>query len=475
MDEKSGIMRFWHSPKFQWDLVDFDIFLITAHTRMLAEQGIISSAVFEKLVDGLIKLRKQIKDGEFVFSSDDKDISVAVLRGLSEIVGEIGELTTIAKSVNDQVTTDIRLWLREEVLKILDLLIGLRAQLCDLAQRDLDIIVPGYTHMQPASPILISHWWLAQEARYSRDQARLRQFYDRMNKLPLGAFMLAGTSQPINRHRVAQLLNFDSPIDNSLDAVSDRDYIAEFASIASLSGLHLTQLANDLLIWATQEFGFIKVQKAFGFSAASIPHKRNCEMLEVLRSRPARLTSAHQEVIMVLRSVSMGFSQDLEELLPVLFTCVREWKSLLELATELLPSVQVNSERTKEAARIDTINAGIAVDFLIVNGVPPEQAKRAVDYLLHYCQERHRSLADLALNEWLQYSPAFNDEIFKLIRSEESIESRTSYGGTAHSQVASALDSVRSQIVQDKSVLPASSIPQLQKLEKLENLSSGKL
>ena len=227
--------------------------------------------------------------GKPVLESNDIDIHAAIHRRLHHIVGDMADVVRIAKSHNDQIATDIRLWLRDATIDIFSRLCDVRFLLLQLAQRDLEAVMPGYTHMQPAMPILLAHWWLANETRLRRDFSRLVDFYKRMNALPLGACQLAGTNQPIDRQLVAQYLGFDSVMENSLDAVSDRDYLIEFSSAAALIGVHLSQMSSELLLWSTQEFAFVRLPRAFVFRSQSMPQKRNPELLEILRSRPSVL------------------------------------------------------------------------------------------------------------------------------------------------------------------------------------------
>jgi argininosuccinate lyase len=384
-------------------------------------------------------------------------------------VGDLSSTLRIAKSANDQIATDVRLWLRESVFDFFGELLSLRQEILTLAERDLEVVMPGYTHMQPAMPILLAHWWLAHEARFRRDFERLRDFYRRLNILPMGAGMLAGTSQPIDRGLVAQYLGFDGVIENSLYAVSDRDFLVEFGSFGSLAGMHISQLAADLLIWATQEFGFIKLPKAFVFRSSSMPGKRNPIALEVMRSRPSTIFGRLIEFIATLKSIPSGYCHDLQECMPGLLELVDNLRFLLELTRAVLPAIEFNAERMKDMASADLTNASAAMEFLIDGGMPADKAGKTVEQLVKYCKQRNKGLADLALSEWQQFSPAFDQEIYKHVTVEQSVGQLTSFGGTGHEQVIAALAQARQSVHEDRSLLPASASERLQ-IRELQNI-----
>src|SRR5579875_2371568 len=279
-EEASKLSRLWRSPDVERILSRYDIESTAAHVRMLGETGIVHDSVAHSVLEAR----------------------------LGELVGEAAATVRVAVSTNDQLATDIRLWLRDVVVELFGSLIDLRSTLIDLADRDMQVLMPGYTHMQPAMPILLSHWWLAIEARFRADFTRLSDLYRRLNALPLGAGALSGIAQPIDRQLVARYLGFDEVIENSLIAVFDRDYLIEFASFASVAGLHLSQVGADLLMWSTQEFGFVSLRKAFVFPSRTMPQKRNPVVLEVLRSRPSIILGRLVEFVSTLKAVPMGFS-----------------------------------------------------------------------------------------------------------------------------------------------------------------------
>jgi argininosuccinate lyase len=460
MPAASQLARFWHNAKVEPVLLKYDLLSSYAHVRMLGETGIVGKDEANKVLAGLAQIDSELASGKEFLQVDDLDIHLGLERRLREIIGDAAEVLRIAKSSNDQIASDIRLWLREETINIASDLATLRQTIINLTQRDLEVIVPGYTHLQPAMPILLSHWWLAHEARFRRDSERAQECYRRINRLPLGAGALAGIHQPIDRNLVATYLGFESVIENSLDAVSDRDYLIEFATFAVLTGTHLSQLAQDLLVWQTHEFGFIRLRKPFALGSLTMPQKRNPELLEVLRARPALFAARLTEIILQLKDLPMGYCQDLQESLSGLLDVVETLKSLLQLANTLLPSIEVDAERMKQAAYADLTNASNAVDFLVTKGVVAEQAGRIVQSLTQYCKERRKYLSDLAINEWQYFSPAFDEDIYRYVTIEESLSSISSFGGTSSAQVAAALSRAKESVAQDMKQIESISLAQ---------------
>jgi len=452
------VRRFWQGPNVEQALLHADIMTTTAHVHMLAETGIVDKQVATEVLKALNQIASDLLDGKSPLSAEDPDIHVAVHRRLHELIGEKADVVRIAKSHNDQIATDIRLWLRGQTMEIFERLLSLRGDFIALAQRDIEAIMPGYTHMQPAMPILLSHWWLANEARFRRDFQRLQDVYKRLNVLPLGACQLAGTNYPIDRELVARFLNFDSVMENSLDAVCDRDYLIDFSSFASVLGLHISQMASELLLWSTQEYGFVRLPRAFVFRSQSMPQKRNAELLEILRSRPSLLSGRLMEFLSELKGLSLSFSQDLQECLPGLLDVVDNLKFILELAHVLLPVLKIDVERMREKAKSDLTNASNAVDFLVDRDMSVDKASKIVESIIAYCKERGRNLADLTMNEWSLFSPAFNHDIYEYVSLEHSVDSRDSFGGTSHEQVEQALNRAANTLESDRNSITKLSI-----------------
>jgi argininosuccinate lyase len=448
--EFNQVRRFWQHPLLERTLLHYDVLSSIAHVRMLGKTGIVDAQNAEKVVLALEQIGNELSEGLNFISPDDADIHEGLERRLNEIVGEMSAVLRIAKSTNDQDATDVRLWLRDAVYDVFQALILIRTHLTELAKRDLDVVMPGYTHMQPALPILLGHWWLANEARFRRDFHRLADFHHRLNVLPLGACVLAGTPEPIDRKMVADELGFDDVIDNSVDAVSDRDFVIEFGACASLIGVHLSQMSSELLLWATQEFGFVKLPRRFVFDSSTMPSKRNPELLEVLRSRPATLFGRLMEHLTQLKAIPLGYSQDLQESLPGLFQSAEIMRELLNLASVMIPNVEIDAERMREMACADMLNATNAKNYLVSRDIPEDKASKVMEALTNYCKARGKYFSDLSLSEWQQFSPAFENDIYQYVTMENSVASFCSFGGSSREQVEFALSRAAEVLTRDQ-------------------------
>lgn len=448
--EFNQVRRFWQHPSLERTLLYYDVVSSIAHVRMLGKTAIVDSQNAEQVIAALEQISKELADGSNFISPDDADIHEGLERRLNQIVGEMSAILRIAKSTNDQDATDVRLWLRDAVFDVFQALLQIRAHLTELAKRDLDVVMPGYTHMQPALPILLAHWWLANEARFRRDFHRLAEFHRRLNVLPLGACVLAGTPEPIDRKMVADELGFDDVIDNSVDAVSDRDFVIEFGASASLIGVHLSQMSSELLLWATQEFGFVKLPRRFVFDSATMPMKRNPELLEVLRSRPSTLFGRLVEHLTQLKAIPLGYSQDLQESLPGLFQSAEILRELLNLASAMIPNIEIDAARMREMACADMLNASNAKNYLVSRDIPEEKVSTVIEALTNYCNARGKFLSDLSLSEWQQFSPAFENDIYQYVTMENSVASFCSFGGSSRDQVEFALTRATEALTRDQ-------------------------
>ncbi len=442
--------RFLDKPAVESRLLLCALASTTAHVEMLRQTGIVEKESAAAILNALAQLTREERAGNHFLLPVDGDVYEAIDRRLRESIGDDVVLLRKAKSKNDQTATDLRLYLRAEVLKLAQLLLDLRKLLIDLATRDIEVVMPGYTHMQPAEAILLSHWWLMNECRFARDFSRLLELFTRINFLPLGACVMAGSREPIDRDFVARKLGFDGVIQNSLDAVTDRDYQIEFAATASLLGLHLSQLGSELLLWATQEYAFITLPRHLLVHSHTMPFKRNPELLEVLRARPSLIFGRLMEFITELKAVPTGFSQDLQESIPGIADVAETLRLLLELAAGILPGIEPDQLRMKEVACADLVNVGNALDYLLERGVEKNIAVRSLEHLSTYCRTRNKYLSDLSLNEWQRYSPAFEMDIYEHISMEDSIGAYCSFGGSSTEQVELALTRAREALQKDE-------------------------
>ncbi|MBK9142540.1 MAG: argininosuccinate lyase [Candidatus Melainabacteria bacterium] len=422
-----------------------------AMVTTLVRQDLVSEAAGEELLQALSTIRDEILAGDCLSAIEDPDLYTGLRRRLFELAGERASLVDIALFQNDQLATDLRLWLREACLGVLGELNRLRSEILELADRHCEVVMPGYTHLQPAVPELLAHWWLASAERLERDQTRLRDVFARINLCPLGGHAFAGATQPVDRESLCALLGFDGVIENSLDAVSDRDFVVEFAAAATLVGVHVSQLASELLVWSSREFGFVRLPRSFSFRSQNFPQKRNPELLEVLRSRASQLSGRLQQFVSELKGLTVSYSHDLEESLPGILDMVENLHFILDLSSVVLPAMVFDTRRMHEAASIDAANAGSAADFLIERGLPPEKATDIVERILEYCKERKKHFVDLAPGEWQQFSPAFDNEVYSYVSAASSIDQRDTFGGTARSQVEGSIRRARATLAEDQS------------------------
>lgn len=442
--------RFFDKPAIESKLLLCALASTSAHVEMLGHTGIIDLSASNDIVNCLAAMISQAREGHSFFKPEDNDVYDAIERSLKNTLGETANLIRTAKSKNDQTATDLRLYLRGEVLDLAQRILDLRKLFLQLSSRDITVVMPGYTHMQPAEAILLSHWWLMNECRFARDFSRLLELFSRINRLPLGACVMAGSREPIDRNFVAQKLGFDEVMQNSLDAVTDRDYQIEFGACASLIGLHFSQLGSELLLWATREFAFITLPRHLTVHSNNMPFKRNPELLEVLRARPALIFGRLMEFITELKAVPTGFSQDLQESIPGLADVAETLRLLIELSVGILPGIEPDEIRMKEVACADLVNVGNALDYLLEHGVEKDIAIRAVEHLTTYCRNRNKYLSDLSLSEWQTFSPAFEVDIYDHVSMEESIGAYCSFGGSSTDQVELAMQSAREALQRDE-------------------------
>lgn len=456
-ERKRLISLFWRRSEITEQLLPHALASNYAQVLMLCKQDIIDNATGKQILTALADIYKETcintPDTTNNLNKDSEDVYDFIHTSLKLKLGDLAGLARTAISTNDQIATDIRQWLKAALKEIIRLLSALRTELISLARRDLDIVMPGYTHMQPAEAILLSHWWLANEARFARDTERFTNLISRINLLPLGANILAGTAVPIDREMVAKLLGFEGIIANSLDAVSDRDFLIEYGAAASLAGLHISQLGAELLLWSTQEFGFINLPPHMVIQSPNLPLKQNPELLEVMRSRPSVISGRLMEFLNQLKAVPSGFSHDLIECLPSLFESQTNLESLLELATGILPGIGIDGARMREIACSDLVNMSSAIDYLLAKNIDRKTAHRAVEALGKYCRARNKYLSDLALSEWTQFSPAFDADIYDHVTMEASVGAFCSFGGSSLDQVELAIERAQADLEQDKSFI----------------------
>jgi len=443
-----AIACFNASIGFDIELIEYDLTGSVAHAKMLAHTGIISPSEGEQLVAGLEQIRSEYRDGKFNPGIEAEDVHFAVERRLTEIAGDVGKKLHTARSRNDQVGTDTRLYLREQISQIRTQLREFQGVLLNLAEANVETLIPGYTHLQRAQPLSLAHHLLAYFEMLQRDWARLGEIYQRVNISPLGSGALAGTTFPIDRHYVAQELNFAGVYANSLDGVSDRDFAIEFLCAASLIMVHLSRLSEEVILWASQEFGFVTLKDSCSTGSSIMPQKKNPDVPELVRGKTGRVFGHLQAMLVLMKGLPLAYNKDLQEDKEALFDSVKTVKACLEAITILLrEGMEFKSERLAEAVAEDFSNATDVADYLAARGVPFREAYNLVGKVVRTCLASGKLLKDLSLEEWKELHTAFEDDIYQAIAPTQVVAARNSYGGTGFDQVRQALKNARDRVI----------------------------
>ncbi|CAG7633746.1 Argininosuccinate lyase [Paenibacillus solanacearum] len=424
---------------FDKELAEEDIQGSLAHVTMLGKCGILPLDDVEKIKDGLHKVQGMIRRGELEYSVSDEDIHMNIEKTLIDEVGPVGGKLHTGRSRNDQVATDMHLWLRKRVVEFVGLLNKVQEALIGQAKANLDTIVPGYTHLQRAQPILFAHHLMAYVSMFQRDIERLQDSYKRVNVLPLGAGALAGTTFPIDRHFVAQQLGFDGVYENSLDAVSDRDFIVEFLSNAAMIMMHLSRLCEEFVLWSSTEFRFIELDDAFCTGSSIMPQKKNPDVAELVRGKTGRVYGNLFGLLTVLKSLPLAYNKDMQEDKEGMFDTVRTLQGALQLFAPMISTMKVNKDRMRQAVNQDFSNATDIADYLVNKGMPFRQAHEVIGKTVLYCIQQQKFLLDLKLEEYHQFSNLFDADIYDVLQPERVVNARNVYGGTANGQVSGAI------------------------------------
>jgi argininosuccinate lyase len=436
---------FGASLPFDVRLYPEDILGSLAHCRMLARQGILPLAVAQRIAAGLGDLYDELSAGDLALDLALEDVHTLVESRLAARLGEDAGRLHTARSRNDQVALDLRLFARAAVVEQVDALIALQQALADRARAYPDSIMPGYTHLQRAQPVLLAHHLLAYATMAERDVGRLRDAYRRVNQLPLGAGALAGVPYPTDRQYTATLLAFDGVAPNSLDAVADRDFAVEIVAALALAQAHLSQIGEQWVLWATAEFGFAEIDEAYATGSSIMPQKRNPDMAELVRGKAGRVYGDLTSLLTILKGLPLAYNKDLQEDKEAFFDAVDTVQACTRITAEMVGSTEFRTERLRAAAGADFSTATDLADHLAQRGVPFRTAHGVVGALVRYCQEQGRELPDLTLDELRQFSPAFEPDAVS-ITAERVVAARRSQGGTAPERVREALDQLTAQI-----------------------------
>ncbi|MBE0415170.1 MAG: argininosuccinate lyase [Dehalococcoidia bacterium] len=416
-----------------------------AHAKMLAKQAIISDKEAELIVMGLSSIREEIEQGSFELSAELEDIHMNIEARLIEKVGEVGRKLHTARSRNDQIALDMRLFAKEAISDTIEKLIELQKALLDLAEANKDEIMPGYTHLQRAQPVLFAHHLLAYFEMLRRDVERFHDCLGRTDVLPLGSGALAGVPYPIDRAFLAKELGFSKTSQNSMDAVSDRDFVIEYQAAASLAMMHLSRLAEEIVLWSSAEFDFIELSDAYATGSSIMPQKKNPDVAELARGKTGRVYGNLLAILTTMKALPLSYNRDMQEDKECFFDTIDTLISTLEVFTGMVATMRVRGEKTRQAAEEGYILATDLADYLVRKGVPFREAHNIVGRLVQYAIEKGKSFKELNISEYESLSPLFGEDVYS-ITVESSIEARNAPGGTAPERVKEALEKARKSL-----------------------------
>ncbi len=442
------VKRYTASVGFDQRLALADIEGSLAHAAMLHAVGILPEADLLAIRSGMARIRAEIESGTFQWSIDLEDVHLNIERRLTEMAGDAGKRLHTARSRNDQVATDIRLWLRGTIDDIRSLLRSLQTALIDLAARHSDTLMPGFTHLQVAQPVSFGHHLMAYVEMFARDEARMIDCRKRVNRLPLGAAALAGTSYPIDREQVARALGFEGLCENSLDAVSDRDFAIEFCSAASLLMMHISRLSEELVIWMSPRVGFIDLADRFCTGSSIMPQKKNPDVPELARGKTGRVYGSLMSLLTLMKGQPLAYNKDNQEDKEPIFDTADTVIETLRIFSDMVGGIQVKEARMREAASEGFSTATDLADYLVRKGLPFRDAHEAVALAVRAAADRGCDLADLGVEALKGFSPLVGDDVLQVLTLEGSVNSRKHRGGTAPEQVRQAIERARQRLAQ---------------------------
>ena len=440
------VEKFTSSIAIDRRLYRHDIEGSVAHCRMLAQAGIITNEEMKTLLEGLAAIRQEIEDDRFVYDDRLEDIHMHIEDRLGQLVGPVARKLHTARSRNDQVALDARLYLREETDLVIAMLKRLREVLVNMAQDHLGSVRPGYTHLQRAQPVLLSHHLLAYYEMFSRDAGRFADARVRMDVNPLGCAALAGTTFPIDRAYTTAQLGFRTAAANSMDAVADRDFMLEFLAAASISMVHFSRLAEELILWSSTEYGFIELPDAFSTGSSIMPQKKNPDVPELVRGKTGRVFGDLMALLTTMKSLPMAYNRDMQEDKATLFSTVDTLKAVIEVVTRMLPHIRFNTDRLQRESSTGFLNATDMADYLVGQGMAFREAHAVVGRAVAYALAQGKELHELDLSELQGFSDLIAADVFEALELERVVDRRTSAGGTARDRVQEALQKARAHL-----------------------------
>jgi argininosuccinate lyase len=432
----SIVDEFNASIGFDQKLYKHDILGSIAHAKMLGKCNIIKNEESMKIIEGLKEILNDIENGNIEFKLEYEDIHMNIEKILTDKIGDAGKKLHTARSRNDQVAVDIRLYLKEEIINISKLIESLLETLLKLSKDNMDTIIPGYTHLQRAQPITLAYHLMAYFQMFKRDYTRLQDCYERMDYLPLGAGALAGTTYNTDREFLAKELGFSNICDNSLDAVSDRDFEIEFISASSITIMHLSRFCEELIIWNSTEFNFLEMDDAYSTGSSIMPQKKNPDIAELIRGKAGSIYGNLVNILSIMKALPLAYNKDMQEDKPPLFNTVENIKACLEIFNEMINTTKFKKDNMKNAAKKGFMNATDVADYLSQNNVPFRTAHEIVGKMVLYCIQNDKAIEDLSLEEFKSFSSDFSEDILEKIKIENCVESKVSYGSTSKKSVA---------------------------------------
>ncbi|MEF7613445.1 argininosuccinate lyase [Aquincola sp. MAHUQ-54] len=434
------VKRYTASVDFDKRLWEADIAGSLAHAEMLSAQGVIGASDLADIQRGMAQIRAEIEAGSFEWKLDLEDVHLNIEARLTQLVGDAGKRLHTGRSRNDQVATDVRLWLRGEIDQLLPLLAGMQRALVNVAAKNTETILPGFTHMQVAQPVSFAHHMLAYVEMFARDAERLADVRKRVNRLPLGAAALAGTSYPLDRERVAKTLGFDGVCQNSLDAVSDRDFAIEFGAFASITMMHVSRLAEEIVLWMSQNFAFIDLADRYCTGSSIMPQKRNPDVAELARGKTGRVYGHLMGLLTLMKGQPLTYNKDNQEDKEPLFDTVDTVRDTLRIMAEMVEGIVVKPEAMERAALRGYATATDLADYLAKRGVPFRDAHEVVAHAVKTCLQRGIDLAELPLDELKALNPKVGDDVQQVLTLRGSLDARNVLGGTAPVQVRAQVE-----------------------------------
>ncbi len=414
-----------------------------AHSKMLFKQNIINKEEQLLMEKGLLQIKNEIEEGNFQFKIEDEDIHMSIEKRLTEIIGNTAGKLHTARSRNDQVALDIRMYVRKETKEIKKLLLNLEYILVNLSEKYKTIIIPGYTHLQRAQPILFSHHLMAYFQMFKRDISRINDFLERIDELPLGAGALAGTTFNIDRHFTAELLGFSKPTENSLDSVSDRDFIIELAMIISVISMHLSRFSEEIIIWCTSEFSFISLDDSFATGSSIMPQKKNPDIAELIRGKTGRIYGNLMSILTTMKALPLAYNKDMQEDKEGIFDSIDNIKLSIEIFYSMLDTISINEEKIFISMRTGFLNATDVADYLAKHDIPFRQAHKITGEIVSYCENNNITIDDMSLEDFQKFSKIFKEDILTEITIKNCVNKRNSFGGTSIKNVEMQIENAK--------------------------------